>query len=155
MQKREVMRRVVVFQHTIEVSTLPCIMPLLISVVPGMWNCCLLTYLMGKNGRQKLFPPRTASAVVHRRRIHRYKDYTIHTWSHVMYERTHKSTSSLRSYILSSEEDQNLAMFRLKFHCWIFPTELERILWMQNIGYLLEFDNELREDIFDLNRWSR
>ena len=38
---------------------------------------------------------------------------TIHRWSYVMCERTH--SSSIRAFILSSE-DQNLAIFRLKFH---------------------------------------
>ena len=35
-QEREVMGRVVVFQHTTELSTLPGVMPVLIPLMPGM-----------------------------------------------------------------------------------------------------------------------
>ena len=52
-----------------------------------------------------------------------------------MSERT--QGSSIRALILSLQ-DQNLAMFRPKYHSSTLPTELESIIWIQNNGCFWE-----------------
>ena len=53
-----------------------------------------------------------------------------------MYERT--NSSSIRRFVLNSEEDQNLEMFRLKLYSRILPAELESIIRVQSIGCFWE-----------------
>ena len=94
------------FKHTTECSTLSGDMPELIQhLAPRSCgtrheNRSLLTYFRGNNSGwwDCVHPPPPPNAVQNRvirgGSVDRYTAYTLHRWSHVMYEQTHSSSSS-------------------------------------------------------------